>query len=78
MQVVGVNPLLTVAGGLTAEMELFLAPAGVLATLALAPPWEGTGPGNIPLSSQGGVRRRGKFLGLGEPVAPPDLESPSV
>ncbi|XP_002929454.1 eosinophil peroxidase [Ailuropoda melanoleuca] len=37
-------PCPAVVGGLTAEMKLFLALAGVLATLILAPACEGTGP----------------------------------
>lgn len=78
MQDVDVNPLPHCGWGLTAERKLFLALAGVLATLILAQPREGTVPGDIPLHSQGGGQRRGKCLGLGEPVAPLDLESPSL
>lgn len=58
-------PCPTAARGLTAEMKLFLALAGVLATLILAPPCEGTGPGNIPLDSRGGGQWRRRCLGLG-------------
>lgn len=58
-------PCPAVAGGLTAEMKLFLALAGVLSMLILAPACEGTGPGNIPLHSQGGRQWRGRGLGLG-------------
>lgn len=39
------------AGCLIAKMKLFLALAGVLATLILAPLCEGAGAGNIPLDS---------------------------
>lgn len=64
------------AGCLIAKMKLFLALAGVLATLILAPLCEGTGAGNIPLDSQGGGQWRGRCLGLGKPMAPLDSEPP--
>lgn len=62
MQDVGVARCPTVAGGLIVEMELLLALAGVIGTLVLAQPCEGTAPGNL-----GQLRRRamkGQCLGL--------------
>lgn len=46
-------PCPAVAGGLIAEKKLFLALAGVLATLIFVLPCESTGSGNSPLGSQG-------------------------
>lgn len=47
------------------EMKLLLALAGVLVTLILAQPCEGTVPGNSPLDRQGEGQWRGKYLGVG-------------
>lgn len=47
MQDIGVAHCPTVAGGLIVEMKLLLALAGVVATLVLAQPCEGTAPGNL-------------------------------
>lgn len=65
MQDVGVTYCPTVARGLIVEIKLLLAPAGVLVTLILAQPCEGTAPGKSPLGKQGEGQWRGKCLGLG-------------
>lgn len=66
MQDVGVARGLTAAGGPIVETKLLLAMAGVVATLILAQPCDGTAPGNSPLDSQGEGRWRGSCLGLGD------------
>lgn len=66
-----------VAQRLTAERKLLLALAGLILTLVLAQPCEGTTPGNSPLDSPRKGRWRGNCLGLGA-VAPMDPESPSL
>lgn len=65
MRDVGVARGLAVAGGLIVEMKLLLAVAGVVATLVLAQPCEGTAPGNSRLDSQGRGQWRGSCSGLG-------------
>lgn len=54
-----------VAQGLTVERKLLLALAGLVLTLVLAQPCEGTTPGNSPLDSPGEGQWRGNCLGLG-------------
>lgn len=49
----------TVARGLIVEMKLLLALTGVLVTLILAQPCEGTASGNSPLDRQGEEQWRG-------------------
>lgn len=61
----GVAHCCAVARGHTVETKLLLALAGVLVTLVLAQPCEGTAPGNSPLDRQGEGQWRGKCLGLG-------------
>lgn len=64
-QDMGVAPCCAVARSHTVEMKLLLALAGVLVTLILAQPCEGTVPGNSPLDRQGEGQWRGKYLGVG-------------